>query len=107
MKHYLISLPLPRQGMDAHCYLMTNNPAHVEVAANKLVHSIEQAGGEVVVPIVLSTPLSSASARKVRAAVRKISTDRGKTLSEAKNFHYTGWAMPASDPVSIELMALH
>ena len=107
MKHYLISLPMPHQGVDMHCYLMTNNQADTERAANKMMYEIERAGGTIVLPLLLLTELSAAGTRKVRKVLLEGAPDGGQTLREATDFHLTVWGMPHRHPDNVGLLELH
>ena len=103
MKHYLMSLPLP--GGYLHCYLMSNDPAHVEHAAGKLLAAADGLGPGPAIPVVLSTDLDKEGIRTVRKALREHYPKAASMLREAKKFHISIWGLTGG--ANAKLLNLH
>jgi len=106
-KHYLLSLPLMQQDVVVHCYVMTNEKADMELIANKMMEVVEDIHGRVMMPIMLCTPLESSGIKAVRKIVCANSSDKGKTLREATDFHFTMFGTRRGNPDDTRLMSLH
>jgi hypothetical protein len=104
--HYLISLSLAPDA-NLHCYLMSANQADTLDAASWLLVEAEKLSGQVLLPMVLATPLAADDREAVRAIVAARGAEVQRLLQEADDFHFSIWATHVSDPTDAQLMAMH
>jgi hypothetical protein len=89
-----------------HSYLMTNDKKDIERVVNKMMSALDGMGVRAL-PIVLVTPLTDAV-----DTVRQILCNSGdpeikRNLDTATDFHFSIFALNASDPDNARLMELH
>jgi hypothetical protein len=104
IKHYLISLHLGREVM--HGYLMSDDKRSLENAIHQMMDALDKAGVRPIVPIWLSTELST-DVETVRNLLRKNSPEVAALLDTARDYHFTAWLMATADPECERLMQLH
>jgi hypothetical protein len=103
LQHYLISYPLP--GGYVHGYVMTDDAAVLPACIDRMIGEAGKMGMRSPLPMVLQTHLDDGW-----EIVRQIISahDSSKPAwDKAKDFHFTAWIMPESDPDTKRLMELH
>ena len=102
--HYLITAPV-LEGVNFHCYLVTNNRSDTLAATDRMFREVEKIGGHPLGAVAV-TDLGD-DAEDVRAIVIARSPDKGATLKAAKNYHFSMFATAKGDPDDVVLMAIH
>ena len=103
IEHFLISLALDRRA-HMHCYLMTDDPQYLSVAADRLLSEAEKLGCSPLMGVM--TPLVD-DVEAVREIIRKRGAEEQRSLREATDFHFSIWVTNTDDPVDAQLMAMH
>ena len=108
MQHTIIMMQLT-PGVFMHGYLMCqdDDTRSLNGVIDKMVTAIEERGGSVWAPIILSTKLNE---KKDIAEVHRIMDrfpDIAKMRKKAKTLHYAAWLMTGNDPDHHFLYALH
>ena len=109
LEHWLFTVS--GYGADMHAYVIVDDVNRIqEGVMNRLMDEAEKHMGRIIVPIILSTKLSTgkdiiyklftAEFPDAKASVDNVKEGRA-------DFHMTVWSMPSDRPVNRQLMDLH
>jgi hypothetical protein len=103
-QHFLISLKL-NNAAQLHGYLMTTDEADTLMVQNVMLDfATEQ--HLLGLPVILQTTLGD-GADIVRDIICKHDEGIKKMIQEARDYHFTMFAMPDDNPDNVTLLALH
>ena len=108
VESYLLTMELT-VGVTLHSFVMTRDTKDLDKIITAMrVKSKELTAklGGVTVPIILQTTLGDA-ASEVLGYLFEYAPETIEVIKNAKEFHFTMWAMMTPDPANERLMALH
>ena len=105
VNHYLLTLDVG--DMHLHGYVMCRDKIDLEKVMTRMIDEAEREWpGRLVLPIVLSTQLSTGT-DMVRRIVSESWPEAKQAMETAADFHCSIWAIPAGCPDDRCLMELH
>ena len=85
--HTLISLTLAPRPENMHCYVVSNDKRAVLRASDRMLEELKQRGIDVMIPVVLATPLTGKYIKQVQQEFSKVSPEITECIRTMKDQH--------------------